>query len=59
MYYGKVHIPENADLSKSAYYTSPSWEDVKDVYQIQMYLTTPDGNIPIDKPTVGLKISTA
>lgn len=56
MEYGKVSIPLISEISESAYYISPKWEDVKDTYQIQMYLTTPDGMTPIDKPSVGLKI---
>jgi hypothetical protein len=56
MEYGKIYIPKLSDSSESAYYISPKWEDVKDTYQIQMYLTTPDGITPIDKPTVELKI---
>jgi len=57
MQYGTLKIPKITATSESACYISPKWEDVKDTYQIQMYLTAPDGITPIEKTTAELRFT--
>ena len=56
MQFGTLNIPESTEISKSAQYISPKWEDVSNYFQIQMYLTAPDGITPLEKPTKNRKI---
>lgn len=48
-------IPKLTDTSQSAYYISPKWDEVKNQYSIQMYLTAPDGKTPLEKLSAELK----
>jgi hypothetical protein len=55
MKFGTMVIPKLTDTSQSAYYISPKWDEVKNQYSIQMYLTAPDGKTPLEKLSAELK----
>lgn len=46
-----LNIPDLSEKDLTTSYNAPSWETLNNTWVISMYLTYPDSDVPVDRPT--------